>query len=82
MTDETQTLCHLERNNHALFDACRDGFDEICEVLMGFGVIGNSTVVDNKTPHPACVDLLLIHGACANFGQFERLSNSTDGNRC
>ena len=61
---------HLERNNEALFLACRNGADKICEVLIIFGADVNY-VVSQSTPlfiacyfaHPACVNLLLAHGA-------------------
>ena len=65
---------HIERNNRALFEACRDGAEEICEVLICFGADVNSAVVHQRTPlfiacknaHPACVDLLLAHGGNVN----------------
>ena len=67
---------YLERNNRALYEACRDGADEICGVLISFGAHVNSSVVDKTTPlyiaclsaHPACVDLLLAHGVKVNVG--------------
>ena len=67
---------YLERNNRALFEACRDGAEEICEVLINFGAVVNSVVVDQQTllyiacrnAHPACVDLLLAHKANVNVG--------------
>ena len=35
MTNEHLQLAdHLKRNNRALFEACRDGAEEICEVLI------------------------------------------------
>ena len=76
MTNE-QNLRHArnpERNNRALFDACRVGANEICEVMISFEADVNSVIVDQSTPlsiacynaHPACVDLLLANGADAN----------------
>ena len=70
---------YLERNNRALFFACREGADEICTVLIRFGADVNSAVCLRRTPllasclaaHPACVDLLLSHGAKVN-GDFNQ----------
>ena len=52
---------HIERNNRALFEACRDGLDEICEVLIRFGADVNSAVNDagnwaSQTPLIAAAD--------------------------
>ena len=71
MTNEQQ------RNNRALFEACRDGAEEICFVLILFGADVNSA--HNKyqeTPlfiacwhaHLACVNLLLENGSNVNSG--------------
>ena len=74
MTNERHLpVDNLERNNRALFEACRDGDDEICEVLIIFGADVNS-VDHQETPlfiacwnaHPACVDLLLAQGVNVN----------------
>ena len=68
----TQYLTEQRRfDNLALFDACDDGIHDISEVLIQFGADVNSVVVDQQTPlfiacldaHPACVELLLAHGA-------------------
>ena len=76
MTNERQLPSdHIERNNRALFVACRDGAEEICEVLIRFGANVNSAV-DQQThlyiaclnAHPVCVDLLLSHGVNVNAG--------------
>ena len=76
MTNEIplQTAHRLERNNRALYDACRVGFHKISEVLISFGADANY-FVNEPAPlrtacynaHPACVDVLLAHGADANF---------------
>ena len=77
MTNEQHLpVDHLERNNRALFQACRDGAEEICEVLISFGADVNSVDVNQQThlfiacknAHPACVDLLLAHGVNVNAG--------------
>ena len=67
---------HIERNNRALFEACRDGAEDICEVLIIFGADVNSAVVGHQTPlfiacenaHPVCVDLLLSYKTDLNAG--------------
>ena len=69
---------HIERNNRALFEACRDGDEEICEVLIRFGADVNSAVCQRtplfiacKNTHPACVDLLLSNGVKVNVVDFD-----------
>ena len=64
---------HIQRNNEALLEACRDGDDEICEVLISFGADVNSSVykqtplfISCRNAHSACVDLLLSHGVNVN----------------
>ena len=76
MTNEIQlqNSHHLERNNLAMFEAVCDGAAELCEVLISFGADVNYTGGRQGTPlflacwyaHPACVDLLLAHGANVN----------------
>ena len=68
---------HRERNNEALFDACDDGSEEICEVLISFGADVNY-VIDQRTPlyracynaHSSCVVLVMAHGADTNSCNF------------
>ena len=50
MTTELIQVAHRQRNNQALFEACRDGADEICEVLISFGADVNSAVGNGRTP--------------------------------
>ena len=40
---------YSERNNQALFEACRDGADKICEVLIYFKA-GVNCKVEQSTP--------------------------------
>ena len=66
------------RNTQAFLGACRDGSNEICEVLISFGANVSPNNGCYTAPlslacsnaHPACVDLLLSHGADANVGDW------------
>ena len=91
MTNERSPR-HSQRNNRALFEACRDGDDEICEVLISFGADVNSEV-NHRTPlyiacqfaYPACVDLLLAHGVnvnvgCCGFGRTPLMATASEDN--
>ena len=79
MTNEQLQTANIERNNRALFEACRDGAKEICEVLISFGSNVNSAVVHKQTllfiacenAHPECVDLLLAHEVDVNVGDLD-----------
>lgn len=63
MINENHRLApQIERNNRALFEACRDGSDEICKVLISLGADVNS-VVDNQRSH-LCIACKNVHSAC------------------
>ena len=76
MLNEQALPDHVERNNRALFEACRDGAEKLCEVLICFGAAVNSAVIDQQTPvfiacknaHLVCLDLMLSHGVDVNLG--------------
>ena len=51
---------HRQRNNLYLFEACRDGAVNICEVLISFGSDMNSAPLDQQTP----LNILLIWCLC------------------
>ena len=50
MATEFIQVFYRQRNNRALFEACRDGADEICEVLISFGCDVNFAGGNGLTP--------------------------------